>query len=204
MSETKKKFRLGFWSVFLLTILAGSLLGLLPKEVQDVPLALLFLWSIAAFVFWPRLLLLPSRRACAGVLVGLFLVFAGLNGEQIAANAEKRKVEAAIAAQTEITAAKPDNKTNNSGESRSQKNLWIIKTQDGVRNRLKDPGSAEFRNVFFKRHEGTPIVCGEVNSKNGFGGFTGFQHFVGAGEAMVYLEEEVADFSQVWNEMCAK
>lgn len=197
MTETKKKFRLGFWSVLLLTILAGSLLGLLPKEGRDVPLALLFLWSMAAFVFWPRLLLLRSRRACAGVVVGLFLVFLSLNGEEIAANAEKRKAEVATT---------PDSEAANKEElsERTQENLWIIKTQDGVRHRLKDPASAEFRNVTFKRYEGTAIVCGEVNSKNGFGGYTGFQHFVGAGESMVYLEEEVADFAQVWNEMCAK
>ncbi len=204
MTETKKKFRLGFWSVLLLTILAGSLLGFLPKEGQSVPLALLFLWSVAAFLLWPRLLLLPSRRACAGAVVGLFLVFAGLNSEKIAANAEKAREarEAGGVAASPAAVANKDAKA--AREEKMQENLWIIKTQDGVRSRLKDPASAEFRNVFFKRHEGTPIACGEVNSKNGFGGFTGFQHFVGAGETMIYLEEEVSDFSQVWNEMCAK
>ncbi len=204
MTESKKKSRLGFWSVLLLTILTGSLLGLLPKEGQSVPLALLFLWSVAAFLLWPRLLLLPSRRACAGAMVGLFLVFAGLNGEKIAANAEKARETREAGGVTESPAAAANKKAKTEGEEKNQQRLFIIVTQDGVRSRLKDPASAEFRNVLFKRHEGTPIVCGEVNSKNGFGGYTGFQHFVGAGEDLVYLEEEVSDFAQVWNEMCAK
>lgn len=48
---------------------------------------------------------------------------------------------------------------------------------------LKDPDSAKFRNVFMiedkmigDAHYG--VLCGEVNSKNSFGGFTGFHRFV--------------------------
>lgn len=48
---------------------------------------------------------------------------------------------------------------------------------------LKDPDSAKFRDVFMiedkmigDAHYG--VLCGEVNSKNSFGGFTGFHRFV--------------------------
>ena len=47
-----------------------------------------------------------------------------------------------------------------------------------VKEQLFDPESAQFRNV----HEGVErkngwIVCGEVNGKNRFGGYTGFKKF---------------------------
>lgn len=39
---------------------------------------------------------------------------------------------------------------------------------------FKDPDGAEFRNVFV-----TPFgVCGEVNAKNSYGGYTGYKLFV--------------------------
>ena len=48
--------------------------------------------------------------------------------------------------------------------------------------KLKDCGSARFRNVRFimsKKTDGSmaPIVCGEVNAKNSYGGYEGFQPF---------------------------
>ena len=70
--------------------------------------------------------------------------------------------------------------------------------------KLKDSKAAEFRNVFFHRGaDGIPMTCGEVNSKNSFGGYTGFQKFVSGGSVDVtFLEEEVADFAPVWNRFC--
>ncbi|MBP7722476.1 MAG: hypothetical protein KA155_08055 [Alphaproteobacteria bacterium] len=85
---------------------------------------------------------------------------------------------------------------------KSREELWVIKTQDGVRNHLKDPSSAKFRNSVFHRWQGTPVVCGEVNSKNSFGGFGGFQRFIASGDAIVFLEEEVSDFDNAWGMMC--
>jgi hypothetical protein len=47
---------------------------------------------------------------------------------------------------------------------------------------LKDPSSAQFRNV--KR--GERAVCGEVNAKNSYGAYIGFRHFyVESGEASI-------------------
>jgi hypothetical protein len=44
---------------------------------------------------------------------------------------------------------------------------------------LRDPGSAQFRNVAYHPANGPwPAgVCGEVNAKNGFGGYVGFHRF---------------------------
>lgn len=80
--------------------------------------------------------------------------------------------------------------------------VWVEKSKDAVRSRLKDPNSAEFKDVHFSDAGGTPVACGQVNSKNTYGGYTGFQHFVAAGENMAFFERETDDFSKVWNEMC--
>ncbi|HIF4819281.1 hypothetical protein [Serratia marcescens] len=49
---------------------------------------------------------------------------------------------------------------------------------------LKDPDSAKFRFVRLAKLEGAidkttnSIVCGQINSKNGFGAYTGFKRFI--------------------------
>lgn len=53
---------------------------------------------------------------------------------------------------------------------------------------LNDPDSAQFRDV---RRADETTVCGEVNAKNGFGGYVGFTPFIGNvagdGEVTVHL-----------------
>ncbi len=55
----------------------------------------------------------------------------------------------------------------------------MTKLESSVRENLKDPGSATFRDVSATRVRSTGdiAICGEVNSKNGYGGYTGFQMF---------------------------
>lgn len=51
----------------------------------------------------------------------------------------------------------------------------------------------------------TPVVCGEVNAKNGFGGHTGYQKYIASGETFgPYLEETTpaGEFAKAWNELC--
>lgn len=69
-----------------------------------------------------------------------------------------------------------------------------------VKARLRDGESAEFRNDQIGKAAGSEIVCGEVNSRNGFGGMTGFQRYVSNGGVATVLEEQMspADFAQVW------
>lgn len=57
----------------------------------------------------------------------------------------------------------------------------VAAVQTGVKQRLKDPASATFRD--FKAvtdTKGLISVCGYVNAKNGFGGYTGDEPFTGA------------------------
>lgn len=62
----------------------------------------------------------------------------------------------------------------------TQKHAEII--QQGVRNALKDPDSAKFGRIAGAEAADKPgivYVCGTVNAKNSFGGFTGDKPYVG-------------------------
>lgn len=61
----------------------------------------------------------------------------------------------------------------------------IKKFQERVIDRLKDPSSAQFRDV--RLNDRRDALCGTVNAKNGFGGYTGFSGFVATSDA-VYLQ----------------
>ncbi|WP_226817317.1 hypothetical protein [Advenella sp. FME57] len=69
--------------------------------------------------------------------------------------------------------------------------------QGFVESALKDPESATYRN-----QRG---VCGEVNAKNGFGGFTGYRRYVAVSKDLVAIEGESlkgSEFRKVWNQAC--
>lgn len=49
----------------------------------------------------------------------------------------------------------------------------------GVSQNMRDPDSVKIRDVYTVTDVDHPIVCGEVNGKNVYGGYAGYQHFVG-------------------------
>jgi len=50
---------------------------------------------------------------------------------------------------------------------------------EAVKRKLRDPNSAEFRKVnAYEPAANALVVCGEVNAKNGSGGYAGFEPFV--------------------------
>lgn len=74
-------------------------------------------------------------------------------------------------------------------EEQQRSSMIAIQTDSRIAlmNYLKDPDSADIRN-----HRGN---CGEVNSKNGFGGYTGFKRFI-ASSAIVAIEGENMDSNE--------
>lgn len=76
------------------------------------------------------------------------------------------------------------------------------KVESIVKSVLKDPESAQFQNI-----DG---VCGEVNAKNSYGGYTGFKKFViSKKDERVLLEVSESDvdywpFTHAWYEYCEK
>lgn len=81
---------------------------------------------------------------------------------------------------------------------------WKLVAESVVKERLRDPDSAEFSDmkVYSPTDDRAAIICGYVNSKNGFGGMTGPQRFIAGGT--VLIEEQVtADQMQIaWNRFC--
>lgn len=73
--------------------------------------------------------------------------------------------------------------------------------RENAKGRLKDPDSAQFRNQFVGK-KGVP--CGEVNSKNSFGGFTGYQRFIASGGGLAFFEGDMLpeEFESTWRQMC--
>ncbi|MCE1236691.1 MAG: hypothetical protein LWW93_10075 [Hyphomicrobiales bacterium] len=75
-----------------------------------------------------------------------------------------------------------------------------------MRDRLKDPKSADFRNVFLNSSGGAVVACGEVNSRNGFGGYVGFQPFVASpvgGIAVLASDMKKGEFEKTWKALCS-
>lgn len=62
--------------------------------------------------------------------------------------------------------------------------------REAVKAKLKDPGSAEFRNEKQVRHG---VFCGEVNGKNSLGGYSGFQPFIVVDRGEAGLDAIVGD-----------
>jgi hypothetical protein len=74
---------------------------------------------------------------------------------------------------------------------------------ESVITRLRDPHSAEFKDIDFDTITGT--VCGYVNARNGFGGYTGFKPFTAAGEGnfTVYIAQSGDSLSDLmWKTLC--
>jgi len=65
---------------------------------------------------------------------------------------------------------------------------WFVipKMRGPILMQLKDPGSAQFANEFISPSK---ALCGQVNAKNGFGAYTGFEPFIitSGGELIFHL-----------------
>lgn len=86
----------------------------------------------------------------------------------------------------------------------SRYDLWAANGQNQIQARLRDPGSARFGRVVVSMYQGAPIVCGNVNSRNGLGGYAGNQRFIWAGSRISVLEEEMAagEMDSLWRDAC--
>lgn len=138
----------------------------------------------------------PSKvKAALGALgvVGAFLLFAKACAPEKDSVDKEQRSEAAEAA--------------NPYADKGQQQLWIVKGQEAIKARLKDPDSAEFRNVGFYSGGPAPVACGEVNAKNGFGGYTGYERFIASGSKLAILASDMrssAEMQKAWEQMCVK
>lgn len=108
-------------------------------------------------------------------------------------------------ADQEGLAADSENVTNEvGGAATSAKQIaWNEKGMDAIKTKLKDPDSAQFRDVEF--YDGVaPVTCGLVNAKNSFGGYSGFERFIAGGDIITVLESEMAagEMDKLWPQVC--
>lgn len=81
---------------------------------------------------------------------------------------------------------------------------FILKAKRAVVAKLKDPDSAQFKDVRYGDSEETgPVAYGYVNAKNGFGGYTGFERFMSNGSTVLF-EREHTQFSKAWESVTKK
>jgi len=117
----------------------------------------------------------PIWRIQHKPVVKLVVVFAALTALLATAQSlglAPRPPAAQVAQQGLSTHKAPAKKDHWASLPDQEKPFWareIVKTQ------LRDPGSAQFRGLRLKDPN---TVCGEVNAKNGFGGYSGWQAFV--------------------------
>lgn len=79
------------------------------------------------------------------------------------------------------------------------------KAQELVKERLKDADSAKFQKLSpHTLSNGGIVICGEVNSKNKYGGYTGFQKFYSTGESVRFREDAPSTFDGVYQMVCSK
>lgn len=100
-------------------------------------------------------------------------------------------------AEREATKAAEKERRDRERNARDKAIAMEVDAELALKKFLKDPDSAQIRN----QHG----YCGEVNSKNSFGGYTGFRRFI-ASSAVVAVEGEnmePGEFQKVWEQFCA-
>jgi hypothetical protein len=54
---------------------------------------------------------------------------------------------------------------------------FVQQAKADVANGSTDPGTVQFRKLFLATFGSKPVLCGEINAKNQFGGYVGFRLF---------------------------
>jgi hypothetical protein len=67
----------------------------------------------------------------------------------------------------------------------------------------KDPDSLQFRNERVSKADPT-ITCGEMNGKNGFGGYVGFRRFIVSSGTILTDDGQNPRFNEAWARFCVE
>ena len=70
-----------------------------------------------------------------------------------------------------------------------------------VKEKILEPNKAQFRNQFVGKG-GAP--CGEVNAKDAFGAYLGYQRYISVARELTMLAQDLPpdEFEESWQEMC--
>jgi hypothetical protein len=146
-----------------------------------------------------------APRSSAGLalfLIAVIAVIAMIGNCQGSSGSKTDEGTTAVSSSNQTsTTDEPGNKYADVGKQYA----WISAGKEAIKKQLKDPESAKWRNVHFYSGGGTPVVCGEVNARNAFGGYTGFERFVAAGTVISAVESQVeGGLGAVWDKFCVR
>lgn len=80
-----------------------------------------------------------------------------------------------------------------SSQATAEERSEIAAAKEIAARKLKDPSSAQFRDLRIAGTGDKARVCGEINGKNSYGGYVGFMKFSVAGNAAI-IEPHDNDF----------
>ncbi|MYM92822.1 hypothetical protein [Duganella vulcania] len=85
-------------------------------------------------------------------------------------------------------------------------NNFVAQAKQALTRNFKDPSSAQYRNMFVSGTD-LPVLCGEVNGKNSYGAYIGFQRFYSTGDTLLTAVENPQEnyvFERMYPSMCGK
>jgi len=90
-----------------------------------------------------------------------------------------------------------------SAEQKQREDMALLNSQGEkyVREKVLEPAHAQFRNQFIGKG-GAP--CGEVNAKDAFGAYIGFQRYISVARDLTLLAQDVTpdEFETQWQQLC--
>ncbi|MGH1450468.1 MAG: hypothetical protein ACRBBM_13770 [Pseudomonadaceae bacterium] len=126
-----------------------------------------------------------------GILLAVFVVLAWIGVKLNPSAPESGQTTTEVTTpQAEPARTKPV-KPRSPAEEKAQQEKWfgaetIVAAKRAVQGALKDPSSAQFKDVRANYTEEFGVVaCGRVNAKNELGGYIGFKRFVSSGKSVI-------------------
>lgn len=87
-------------------------------------------------------------------------------------------------------------------EKRQEQTANLIRLGEKyVREKVREPQAALFRNQFVGK---TGAPCGEVNAKDAFGAYIGYQRYISVARDLTLMAADVApaEFEASWSQLC--
>lgn len=140
------------------------------------------------------------KRIAILLTVFIVLVWVGskFNSPSMSASGPKKEMV--------IVSSEPE-KPLSPAEKKAQQEKWhgaktIVAAKRAVRNSLKDPETAQFKDVYANYTEEFGVVaCGRVNAKNSFGAYGGFKRFVSSGKSVILEGQD--NITDAWTDACS-
>jgi len=136
-----------------------------------------------------------------GILVGTGLA-ALLLSACAKSDAEKASDAAEAASQAASAASVAAVSAAGGGASPSDISGYAVLAKQKMADGLMDPEAAKYKDVHAYAVNGAYVFCGQINGKNGYGGYTGYERFI-ASSVIVGTEGNVTGFNKVWRQFCS-